>query len=122
MCVGAMEGVGGRGDSFSEDMGTYQSSSGDELDIVGEYSFDESADEGHMGSPSPSAPFCPIVECAGLSRASWVNLDVVLVNDSGVAVAEGICRYTHPQDCIDENPLAPRTLELLYWNHSYIPK
>src|SRR5450631_355085 len=105
MCVGAMEGVGGRGDSFSEDMGTYQSSSGDELDIVGEYSFDESADEGHMGSPSTSAPFCPIVECGGLSRASWVNLDVVLVNDNGVAVAEGICRNTHPQDCIDENPL-----------------
>src|ERR1700680_1438927 len=105
MCVGVMEGVGGRRDSFSEDMGSTQSPSGDELDIVGEDSFDDSADEGHLGSPSPSDPFCPIVECAGLSRASWVNLDVVLVNDSEVAVAEGICRNTHPQDCIDEHPL-----------------
>ena len=40
----------------------------------------------------------------GLSRAEWVNVDVVLVNDSGVVVAEGICRNTHPQDCINENP------------------
>ena len=67
MCVGAMEGVGGRGDSFSEDMCNTHSSSGDDLDIVGEDSFDDSADEGHLGSPSPSAPVCPIVECAGLS-------------------------------------------------------
>ena len=52
-------------------------------------------------------PLCPIVECAGLSRAKWVNLDVMLLNDSGVAVAEGICCNTYPQDCIDENPLGP---------------
>ena len=49
MYVGAMEGVGGRGDSFSENMGTTQSAFGDELDIVGEDTFDDSANEGHLG-------------------------------------------------------------------------
>jgi hypothetical protein len=34
-----------------------------------------------------------------------VNLDVLLLNDNGVVVAEGICCNTHPQNCIDENPL-----------------
>ena len=34
-----------------------------------------------------------------------MNLEVVLVNDSGVAVADGICHNTHLQDCIDENLL-----------------
>ena len=70
MCEGAMVGVGGRGDSFSEDMGTTQSAFGNELDIVGEDIFDDSAYEGHLGGPSSSAPFCPIMKCAWLSRAS----------------------------------------------------
>ena len=47
-----------------------------------------STDEDHLDLPSPSVPHCPIVECTGLSRASWVNLEVVLLNDSGVVVAE----------------------------------
>jgi hypothetical protein len=36
-----------------------------------------------------------------------MNLDVVLLNDTGVVVAEGICRNTNPQDCIVENLLGP---------------
>lgn len=31
-------------------------------------------------------------------------MEVVFVNGRGVAVAEGICRNTHLQNCIDENP------------------
>ena len=34
-----------------------------------------------------------------------MNLEVILVNDNIVVVAEGICCNTHPQDCIDVNPL-----------------
>ena len=55
---------------------TTLSASGDELDIVGEATIDDSASENHLGGPLPSVPFCPIVECTGLSRASWVNLKV----------------------------------------------
>jgi hypothetical protein len=77
-------------------MATWLSTSEDELDIVGEATMDDSAEEDHLGLPSPSVPFCPIVGCAWLSRASWVNLEVVLVNDRGVVVAEGICHNTHP--------------------------
>ena len=36
-----------------------------------------------------------------------MNLDMVLLNESGVVVAEGIGRNTHLQDCIDENLLGP---------------
>jgi hypothetical protein len=88
-------------------MATWPSASEDELDIIGEATMDESVDEDHVDLPSSSVLHCPILNCAGLSRASWVNLDVVLLNDIGVVVAEGICRNTHPQDCIDENPLGP---------------
>ena len=107
MCAGTMEGYTGSGNSSSEDMATWLSASEDEMDIVGEATLDESADEDLSGLPSPSVPDPPIVECAGLSRPEWVNLDVVLLNDAGVVVAEGICRNTHPEDCIDENPLGP---------------
>ena len=85
-------------------MANWPSASEDELDIVGEATMDESSDEEHLDTPLHSVPDCPIIKCAGLSRASWVNLDVLLLNDSGVAMAEGICRNTHPQDCIDQNP------------------
>src|ERR1700738_5738372 len=105
MCVGKMDGYTGRGFSSGEDMATWPSASEDDLDIVGEATMDESSDEEHLDIPLHSVPDSPIVECRGLSRASWVNLDVLLLNDSGVAVAEGICRNTHPQNCIDQNPL-----------------
>ena len=96
MCVGTMEGFIGSGYCSSKDMGTWLSASEDEIDIVGEATFDDSTDEDGVDLPSPSIPLCPIVECAGLSRASWVNKDAVLLNDSGVTVAEGICRNSHP--------------------------
>ena len=73
--------------------------------IVGEANMDDSTNKDHLDLPSPSVPLCPIVECKGFPRALWVNLDVVLLNESGVAVAEGICRNSNPQDCIDENQL-----------------
>jgi hypothetical protein len=88
-------------------MATWPSPSEDELDIVGEATMDESVDNDHVDLPSPSAPHYPIVECAGLSRASWVDLDVLLLNGSGVYVVEDICRNTHLQDCIDENSFGP---------------
>ena len=57
----------------------------------------------------------PIVGCMGLSRALWVNLEVVLVNDNGVVVAEGICCNTHPQDCIDKNPFGTEDVGVVIW-------
>jgi hypothetical protein len=86
-------------------MATWLCASEDELDIVREATMNDSAEEDHLDLPLPSIPLCPILECAELSRASWVNLEMVLVNDNEVAMVEGIYRNTHPQDCIDENPL-----------------
>ena len=115
MCVGTMEGFIGSGYCSSEDMGTLLSASEDELDIVGEANFYDSTDEDGGDLPSPSIPLCPTVECEGLSRASWLNKDVVLLNDSGVAVAEGICRNSHPQDCVDENQLGTDDVGVVIW-------
>ena len=100
-----MEGYSGNGDYTSKDMTSWLSASEDELDFVGEASMEDNINDDGLGIPSPSVPLCPIFECAGLPRASWVNLDVVLLNDSGVAVALGICRNTNPQNCIDQNQL-----------------
>ena len=102
-----MDGYSGEGYSSCEDMATWLSASEDELDFVGEPTMDESVDDDHVDLRSPPASHGPIAECANLSRVSWVNLDVMLLNDNGVVVAEGICRNSHPQDCIDENPLGP---------------
>ena len=99
-----MEGYSGRGNSSSEDMATWLFAFEDELYIVGEGIMDDIAGEGHLGLPLPSVPFSPIVECVGFLKTLWVNLEVIFVNHNGVAMAEGICHNTHPQDCIDENP------------------
>ena len=37
-----------------------------------------------------------------------MNLEVVLLNDNGVIVAEGICCNTHAQDCIDKDPFGTK--------------
>ena len=96
MCVGTIEEFNRRGDCSSGDMATWLSASEDELDIVREATMNDSAEEDHSGGPLASILFCPIVECVGLSRALWMNLKVVLVNDNEVAVAKSICRNTHP--------------------------
>ena len=75
----------------------------------------DNTDEDHLDAPLPSVPICPILECTGLFRAAWVNLDLVLLNDSGVAVAEGICRNTHPQDCVDEYQLGIEDVGVVIW-------
>jgi hypothetical protein len=85
-----MDGCSGGGYTSSEDMATWPSASEDELDIVGEVSVDESVDDDHVDLASPCIPHCPLVECTCLSRALWVNLDVILLNDSGIVVAEDI--------------------------------
>ena len=42
-------------------------------------------------------------------------MDVVLLNDSGVAVVEGICRNSHPQDCVDENHIGINDVGIVIW-------
>jgi hypothetical protein len=118
-----MEGFSGSGYCSSDDMAYWSSASEDEVHIVGEESIHETTDEDGLDLPSPSIPLCPTVECAGLSRDSWVNMDVVLLNDSGVAVAEGVCRNSHPHDCIDENQLGTDDVGVVIWeslNHSEV--
>ena len=44
-----------------------------------------------------------------------MNLDVVLLNDNGVAVAEGICHNTHPQDRVDENQIGIEDVGVVIW-------
>jgi hypothetical protein len=52
-----------------------------------------------------------------------VNLDVVLLNDTRVVVAEGICRNTNPQDCIVENSFGPEDGGVVILeSHSFIPR
>ena len=34
-----------------------------------------------------------------------MGLDVVLFNELGVPVADGICRNSDPRECVDANPL-----------------
>ena len=91
-----MEGFSGIEEYSSEDIASWLSASEDEVDIVGEDTLDESAEEDYSGGHLPSVPLSPPVECTGFSRASWVNLEVVLLNDGGIAVAEGICHNTNP--------------------------
>ena len=100
-----MDVVHGDVDWSSRERGTVLSSSDDEVDIVGEGDIDDVRECPHVGTPLPSAHEDPIVECGGLSRLEWVDLEVVLLNESGIPVAEGICRNTHPNDCVDQNPL-----------------
>ena len=92
MCVGTMEEFSGSGDCSSEDMTVWLFGSEDELDIGGEATMHDSTDEDHLDLSLPYVLLCPIIECTGLSRTSWMNLQVVLLNDNEVAVAEGICR------------------------------
>ena len=77
-------------------MATWLSASEDELDIVEEATINDSVEEDHLVGSISSIPFYSIVECTGLSKASWVNLEVVLVDDNKVIMAEGICRNIHP--------------------------
>ena len=42
---------------------------------------------------------------ADFGREQWVGLDVVLLNDLGVPVVNGICRTSDPRECVDANPL-----------------
>ena len=43
--------------------------------------------------------------CVGFGREQWVGLDVVLLNELGVPVANDICRNSDPRECVDANPL-----------------
>lgn len=89
----------------SRDMMDMASYSKDEFDIVGEGEIDDAEEEMHLETLLPSVHTEPIVECSGLSKLKWVNLEVVLLNESGVPVAEGVCHNTHPHDCVDQYPL-----------------
>ena len=113
MCVGTMYGYSGRGYLSYEDMASWPSAFEDELDIVGEATMDDNTDEDYLDLPSPSVPHCPNIECAWLSRASWVNWKWYFLMTCGVGVAEGICHNNHPQDCIDENPLGTENIGVI---------
>ena len=97
-----MEGGNGGVDWSSEEMGDTFSHSEDDAGIVGEGEIDNGGVHEHLGIPVDVEP---IADCSGLSRLEWVNLEVVLCNESGMPVAEGVCRNTHPHDCVDQNPL-----------------
>ena len=54
----------------------------------------------HLGEDHDNIPLC-----AGFGREQWVGLDVVLLDEAGVPVADGICRKSDPRECVDANPL-----------------
>ena len=73
--------------------GVPQDSSSDESFAVQEQSL-------HLGDYDDDIPLC-----AGFGREEWVGLDVLLLNEAGVPVADGICRNSNPRECVDANPL-----------------
>ena len=52
----------------------------------------------------------------GFGREEWVGLDVVLLNELGVPVANGICRNCDPCECVDANPLGPNDVGVCILN------
>ena len=54
----------------------------------------------HIGEGHDDIPLC-----AGFGREQWVGLYVVLLNDVGVPVADGICRNSDPRECVHANSL-----------------
>lgn len=88
--------------------------------LLGRVQFNDCEAEGHVGSPLPSILVEPIGNSSGLSRLEWVNLEMVLLNDSGDPVVEGIYRSTHPHNCVDQNHLAMRMLVLSSFRPSFI--
>lgn len=90
-------------DCCFEEEGSRLSLFEDDLDIVGEGEIDDGEKDEHVGSLLPSILVEPIVEYFGFSRLDLMNLDVVLFNESGVHVVEGICCNSHLHDCVDQN-------------------
>ena len=43
--------------------------------------------------------------CVDFKREQWVSLDVLILNEVGVPVVDGICRNFDPRECVDANPL-----------------
>lgn len=59
----------------------------------------------HDQFPPPFLGWHNIPMCKGFSREQWVGLDVILINDAGVSIANGIRRNLFPTECVDANPL-----------------
>lgn len=53
----------------------------------------------HSGDDHNDIPLC-----SGFGKEHWVGLDVILLNELGVPVADDICRNFDPHECIDANP------------------
>ena len=84
--------VGDSGFDLSSEASSYAS----EFEVVVEQ-------ETTIGVANAEDEFLP--PCEGYSREQWIDLDVVLVNECGVLVADGVLRNSNPTDCIDANPL-----------------
>ena len=74
------------------------------LGVSGDTSSHESL-EVHKQSQHSKNDHDNISLCVSFRREQWVGLDVVLLNELGVLVANGICRISNPRECIDINPL-----------------
>ena len=53
----------------------------------------------HSGDDHDDIPLC-----ASFGREQWMDLDVVLFNELGALVADGICRSSNTRECVDANP------------------
>ena len=70
------------------------------VDTSSHESFEVHEQSLHSGDTHDDIPLC-----AGFGREQWVCLDVVLLNELGVPVADGICRNSVLRECVDANPL-----------------
>lgn len=52
-------------------------------------------EEPHLGFLVLSIYVVPFVDCVGFSRLDWGDLVVVLLNDTGIPIVEGVCHNTH---------------------------
>jgi hypothetical protein len=93
---------GGESELSSSSSGSFDDTN---VESVSLYTLSPESSEEQDQSQHPVEVNVAIPLCAGFGREQWVGLDVVLLNDAGVPVANGICRNSNPRDCVDADPL-----------------
>ena len=81
------------------------------MDTSSHESFEVHEQPLHFGDDHDDIPLC-----ADFGREQWVGLDVVLLNELGVPVANGICRNSDPCECVDANPLGANDIVVCILN------
>lgn len=101
--------------SFSDSGCELSSQSADNIDETNVVSLSMDTSSGgpykvHKQSQHSRVDHDNIPLCVGFGRKQWVGLDVAILNELGVLVADGICRNYDPCECVDAIPLVSMML------------